>query len=62
VTAPGSVAWHIRSASPRKSLLARERNDCFGNPVRELAIEFPHRSLSVRAESTIDVLPHLPAA
>jgi hypothetical protein len=26
----------------------------------ELAIEFPHDSLCVRAESTVDVLPHLP--
>jgi hypothetical protein len=42
--------------SPRASAF-----DCFGNPVRQLAIEFPHDSLSVRAESTIEVLPHLPA-
>ncbi len=40
---------------------ARERLDSFGNPVRELAIEFPHSSLTVRAESMIEVLPHLPA-
>jgi len=39
----------------------RERHDSFGNPVRELSIEFPHDSLQVRAESTIEVLPHLPA-
>ena len=41
--------------------VTRERLDGFGNPVRELALEFPHDSLSVRAESTIEVLPHLPA-
>lgn len=41
---------------------SRERDDCFGNPVTELALEFPHSSLSVRAESTVEVVPHLPAA
>jgi transglutaminase-like putative cysteine protease len=50
---------HQISVEP-EATAARERNDCFGNPVRELTIEFPHRSLGVRAESTIDVLPHLP--
>jgi transglutaminase-like putative cysteine protease len=38
----------------------RERDDSFGNPVRELSIEFPHDSLEVRAESTIEVCSHLP--
>lgn len=38
----------------------RLRDDCFGNPVRELALEFPHDTLSVRAESVVEVLPHLP--
>ncbi len=62
---PRDCSWqrclaHQISVKPEVTA-ARERNDCFGNPVRELAIEFPHRSLSVRAESTIDVLPHLPA-
>ncbi|MBL8397269.1 MAG: transglutaminase family protein [Candidatus Accumulibacter sp.] len=37
------------------------REDCFGNPVRELTFEYPHDSLSVRAESIVEVLPHLPA-
>ncbi|MBK8387156.1 MAG: hypothetical protein IPL11_16815 [Candidatus Accumulibacter sp.] len=62
---PRDCSWqrclaHQISVKPEVTA-ARERNDCFGNPVRELAIEFPHRSLCVRAESTIDVLPHLPA-
>jgi len=38
----------------------RERQDSFANPVRELSLEFPHDSLEVRAESTIEVLSHLP--
>ncbi len=62
---PRDCSWqrclaHRISVKPEVTA-ARERNDCFGNPVRELAIEFPHRSLCVHAESTIDVLPHLPA-
>lgn len=40
----------------------RRRQDAFGNPVGELTIEFPHRGLTVRAESTIELLPRLPAA
>ena len=51
---------HRISVTPEPSA-ARERRDCFANVVRELAIEFPHDSLTVRAESTIEVLPHLPA-
>ena len=33
----------------------------FGNPVSMFAIEAPHSSLVVRAESVIEVQPHLPA-
>jgi len=51
---------HQITVDPEPST-ARDRLDCFGNPVRELAIEFPHDQLIVRAESTIDVFPHLPA-
>jgi transglutaminase-like putative cysteine protease len=62
---PRDCAWqrclaHQISVKPEVTM-ARERQDCFGNRVRQLAIEFPHVSLTVRAESTIDVLPHLPA-
>jgi transglutaminase-like putative cysteine protease len=62
---PRDCAWqrclaHQITVDPTVTAV-RERLDCFGNPVMELAIEFPHDSLSVRAESTIDVLPHLPA-
>ena len=61
---PRDCTWqrclaHQISVTPDPSS-ARERLDYFGNPVRELAIEFPHDSLSVHAESTIDVQPHLP--
>lgn len=42
--------------------LDEARLDCFGNPVRQFAIEAPHDSLLVRAESRIEVRPHLPAA
>ncbi|WP_319239222.1 transglutaminase family protein [uncultured Propionivibrio sp.] len=34
----------------------RERVDSFGNPVRQFAIEAPHGSLVVRAESRVEVL------
>ncbi|WP_153111702.1 transglutaminase family protein [Propionivibrio limicola] len=37
------------------------RLDSFGNPLRQFAIEAPHDSLLVRAESLIDVHPHLTA-
>ncbi|HRC60924.1 MAG TPA: transglutaminase family protein [Candidatus Propionivibrio aalborgensis] len=37
------------------------RFDHFGNPVSMFAIEAPHSSLVVRAESVIEVQPHLPA-
>jgi transglutaminase-like putative cysteine protease len=33
------------------------RDDPFGNPVTQIAIEVPHRSLRVRAESLIEVRP-----
>ena len=50
---------HQITVAPEASA-SRQRHDSFGNPIRELAIEFPHDSLTVRAESTIEVLPHLP--
>lgn len=50
---------HQITVAPAASA-SRDRHDSFGNPIRELAIEFPHDSLAVRAESTIEVLPHLP--
>jgi transglutaminase-like putative cysteine protease len=61
---PRDCTWqrclaHQISVNPEVTA-ARERHDCFGNPVRELAIEFPHDTLNVRAESTIEVLSHLP--
>lgn len=36
------------------------RLDCFGNPVRQFAIEAPHSTLVVNSESRIEVRPHLP--
>lgn len=62
---PRTCAWqrclgHRITVAPEASA-GRERLDSFGNPVTELAIEFPHESLSVRAEGTIEVLPHLPS-
>ncbi|WP_301103333.1 transglutaminase family protein [Propionivibrio sp.] len=39
---------------------SRSRPDCFGNPVRQFDIEAPHSRLTVCAESTIEVRPHLP--
>lgn len=36
------------------------RLDCFGNPVRQFAIESPHDSLRVCANSLIEVRTHLP--
>lgn len=36
------------------------RLDCFGNPVRQFAIESPHDSLRVCATSLIEVRTHLP--
>lgn len=40
---------------------SQARLDHFGNPVNLFAIEAPHSSLVVRAESVIEVRPHLPA-
>jgi transglutaminase-like putative cysteine protease len=36
------------------------RYDAFGNPVTQIALEVPHRSLRVRAESLIEVRPRVP--
>lgn len=41
---------------------ARLRLDHFANPVRLFAIEAPHSRLVVRADSIIEVRPHLPAS
>ncbi|WP_300454385.1 transglutaminase family protein [Accumulibacter sp.] len=51
---------HRIAVEPEASAV-RQRDDSFGNPVRELAIEFPHNRLEVHAESTIEVRSHLPA-
>lgn len=37
--------------------LDESRIDCFGNPVRQLALESPHDSLTVRAESRVELRP-----
>lgn len=50
---------HAITIEPAPGLDA-SRVDCFGNPVRQFAIELPHNSLLVRAESRIVVRPHLP--
>jgi transglutaminase-like putative cysteine protease len=39
---------HQITVAPEASA-SRQRHDSFGNPIRELAIEFPHDSLTVRA-------------
>ncbi|MDR2789322.1 MAG: transglutaminase family protein [Candidatus Accumulibacter sp.] len=42
--------------------LDESRNDCFGNPVRQFALESPHDTLMVRAESRVELRPRpLPA-
>ena len=51
---------HTITIDPEPTL-SRSRVDYFGNPVRQFAIEAPHSKLLVRAESTIEVRPHLPA-
>jgi len=61
---PRDCAWqsciaHEISIDPEPTL-SHSRVDHFGNPVRQFAIEAPHSSLVVRAESTIEVRPHLP--
>ena len=53
-----SCIAHEISIDPEPTL-SLSRLDHFGNPVRQFAIEAPHASLIVRAESTIDVRPHL---
>lgn len=61
---PRDCAWqtclgHAILIDPLPALDAI-RLDSFGNPVRQFAIESPHNSLLVRAESRIEVRPHLP--
>ena len=63
--APRDCPWqtclgHSITIEPAPGL-DESRHDCFGNPVRQFAIESPHDSLLVRAESRIEVHPHLPA-
>lgn len=63
---PRDCAWqtcleHTIEIDPKPGL-EESRHDSFGNPVRQFAIESPHGSLRVRAESRIEVRPHLPAA
>lgn len=62
---PRNCAWqrtlaHHIALDPAASW-TDQRLDGYANPVSDLAFEFPHRSLHVRAESTLEVLPHLPA-
>jgi transglutaminase-like putative cysteine protease len=61
---PRDCSWqrcleHRIGVSPQPTA-ERERRDCFGNVVRELALEFPHDTLDVHAESTVEVASHLP--
>ena len=61
---PRPCAWqtcleHAVHIDPMPSL-EEARADAFGNPVRQFAIESPHGSLLVRAESRIEVRAHLP--
>ena len=51
---------HQLTITPEPNI-SRSRLDYFGNPVLQFSIEAPHSSLLVRAESTIEVRPHLPA-
>ncbi|MFB0935900.1 MAG: transglutaminase family protein [Propionivibrio sp.] len=62
---PRECAWqtcleHAIDIDPKPGM-EESRHDSFGNPVRQFAIESPHGSLRVRAESRIEVRPHLPA-
>jgi transglutaminase-like putative cysteine protease len=52
------VAHHI-VIDPEPTLI-HSRLDYFGNPVRQFAIEMPHGTLLVRAESLVDVHPRTP--
>lgn len=56
-----SCIAHRITVDPEPTL-SRSRIDHFGNPVRQFAIEAPHSSLTVRAESTVEVRPHLPSS
>ena len=56
---PRDCAWqtclaHEVTIDPMPGL-DESRRDAFGNPVRQFAIESPHNSLLVRAESQIEV-------
>jgi len=60
---PRDCSWqsciaHQISIDPEPTL-SLSRVDHFGNPVQQFAIEAPHSRLNVRAESIIDVRPHL---
>ncbi len=54
-----SCIAHELSINPTPTL-KRTGFDPFGNPITELAIEAAHSELIVRAESMIEVRPHLP--
>jgi transglutaminase-like putative cysteine protease len=41
--------------------LDESRDDCFGNPIRQFALESPHDRLVVRSESRVEVRSHPPA-
>ena len=62
---PRDCGWqtcleHTIQIDPNPAL-DESRQDSFGNPVRQFAIESPHGSLRVRAESLIEVRAHLPS-
>jgi transglutaminase-like putative cysteine protease len=54
VTAWQACASHVLDVSPEPEILAIAE-DAFGNPVTSLCIESNHASLTVRAESRVDV-------
>ena len=56
------LAWHRIEVGPSPAETAA-RHDYFGNPVTQVMLAAPHRSLSVRAASSIEVAPRsAPAA
>lgn len=61
---PREIAWQ-RTLSHRLEIVPGftrrlERRDVFGNPVTLLAIESPHETLHVRAETIVDVFGRVP--
>lgn len=61
---PRTTSWqtvesHALSVLPSPTEHGVERNDYFGNPVRDWSIATPHRSLAVTAESVVRVASQL---